>query len=691
MIRKYVYLGLLASSIISISAIAQSSIHRPAPATALAEEYGNAKIRFCVTGEIGKRLSIEILDGEMPKGALGLVIAEGFGLRQGDCSSGLFQLSPSYPLERYAFHAKLKFLQTEVKHGDVFIWINNMRRYIGSFEGDSKNLVAGLALGIDSGLTEKFRENMKSTGLTHLTAVSGANCAIVLALFWLILRKFRLGRGTRTTVALGALAGYVFLVGWQPSVLRSAFMMGLIFISLEMGRRIWLPAALLTGSSVLLVVDPWLIFEYGFWLSILATFGLVTLTAKLAKKLEAHLPTWLSFGLAATLCAQLWCLPLLVQLQGGITTHSVLANLLSEPVVPFVTVIGLLAAVIGSVFPLLGNLLMSFGALASGWIVFVANSLALAPNGLVPIAGGVVSFVLCSVFVVAVSKVISDGRFRFSVAAAAIFSLLIFSVASSQLRQVATASANWQVLACNVGQGDALVLRSGGQYALVDVGSDSRLIDECLDGFGIQQLDLLVLTHFDFDHVGGLDGVLKGRKILRTLVSPFPDDRPEAGQLLQRLQSQGVPFELAKENQKGVVNVLTWEIFSAPGALGASANEASLGLRFESPDLVVFTLADMNENAQQRVSSRIRSSSKPTVVKVSHHGSADQFEDLYQRISADVALISVGAANSYGHPTKRILDILERTHSQVFRTDQNGQVSLVVIDGVIEVHASGAR
>jgi competence protein ComEC len=180
-------------------------------------------------------------------------------------------------------------------------------------------------------------------------------------------------------------------------------MMSLVLISLEFGRRIWLPAALVLGSAVLLIVDPWLISEYGFWLSVLATFGLVTLAPKLVMLLENHVPKWLAIGLSATLAAQLWCLPILVQLQGGFTTHSVLANLLAEPVVPVITVLGLIAALFGPIAPALGGLFLELAAIFANWLVFVANSLSMAPQNLLPVPEGIVGVVLTGLFVISLS------------------------------------------------------------------------------------------------------------------------------------------------------------------------------------------------------------------------------------------------------------------------------------------------
>jgi competence protein ComEC len=468
-------------------------------------------------------------------------------------------------------------------------------------------------------------------------------------------------------------------------------MMSLVLIALEFGRRIWLPAALLLGSAVLLIVDPWLITEYGFWLSVLATFGLVTLTPKLVTQLENYVPKWLAIGLAATLAAQVWCLPILVQLQGGVTTHSVLANLLAEPVVPVITVLGLIAALVGPLAPVIGGVVLELAAFASNWLVFVANSLSRAPQSLLPVPEGVLGIALTGLFVISISIAMLRKVFAMYVTAAFIGVLWLGTLVSHFAVENSFSSFNWSVIACDVDQGDALVLRSQSEIAVIDVGKDDRLIDSCLDRLGIKHINLLVITHFDFDHVGGLPGALRGRTVEKSLVSAFTDERPQAQEVLTTLQASSDSVDVGTVGLTGDIGEYSWSVFSSLGNGASDANQASLGLLFESSYSVIYTLGDLDEFAQELASPKFSPSKKLAIVKVSHHGSADQSDELYQQIQADVALISVGEGNSYGHPTKKTLDLLEASGSEVFRTDQAGAIAVSVGEQGLEVKLEKGR
>lgn len=679
--RRWAYLAALLVSLYFSSLFIQSAWSKPATALQAAEDFRKVSIGFCVLNQVGSNWSIRVTDGQLPEHTLGLITSTSETLKQGDCLGGQIQLRPDVDFSRFAFRGTLKEVTGSVKTSEQLSLLNAMRSYSSKFEGDSLNLVSGLAIGQDQGLSQQFLTNMKTTGLTHLTAVSGANCAIVIGVFWFIGKLFRFGRNLRFIWSIGALVGYVTLVGPQPSVLRAAFMMSVILVSLEFGRRVWIPAALGIGSSILLVVDPWLIADYGFWLSVLATFGLVLLTPELNLRFEKHMPKPLAIALSATIAAQLWCLPVLLSLQGGLTTYSVLANLLVEPMVPLITVLGVMATVIGPWLPLVADAMMFLASIPASWVVFVANALSQSPSNLLSLPGGLVGFLGISLFVVVVSVALLKKNFLMVTFSVLLAVLWLGWISIGAVNQLKWPLKNWKLVACDVGQGDGVVIRSEDKIAVIDVGKDADLIDHCLDRLGISKVDLLVLTHFDQDHIGGLPGLQRGRTIENTLISAFPDARMAT-----------VPDAIvAQSGLTGNLGNFTWQVFSSLGAEADNANEGSLGIRLESEELVYYALADLNEKAQVKATAWAFDVVKPTIVKVAHHGSADQSIDFYQRIGADLALISVGRGNPYGHPTKRTLDALSAEGVEIVRTDEQGSIAIGVQGSLIDVGVSGSR
>ena len=632
-----------------------------------AMSYRSVDLQFCVVSASSKGYQIRVAGHSKLAGSTGFMTSK-YQLQVGGCFSGMAMLEPSTRFSRDTFLGRLEGRARLLRS-------NTIHAFAMQFVGDSQNLVAGLAIGEASELNQGFLNEMKSTGLTHLTAVSGANCVMVLGMLWFLLRRTSAGRGTRTFVGLVAMVGYVSLVGFQPSVLRASFMVGVALIAVEFGRKISPLWALMLAASLLLIMDPWLVVDLGFWLSTLATLGIVSLVPLLNSSFEAYFPRSIALALSATIAAQIWCLPILVYLQGGFTTYSVLANLLVEPAVAVVTILGLLGCLIGGLLPGIGMIFIVIASYPAQWIIFVAHKLANQSGNLLWLPTDTLGLFALAIFVV--SLTVWMRRKHFMALAIAMF-LVVLWIGHSLLSLVGWPIAEWSVASCDVGQGDATVVRSKGEIALIDVGKDERLISECLDRLNVRTINLLVLTHFDFDHVGALDAAIRGRKVVRALISGFPDNRPEADHIRQVLHHFAGSLEVGTQGEVGSLGSASWRIFSALGDTATTANEGSLGIRFESDNWVLWTLADLNALAQEQALQECSPSAKLTIVKVSHHGSADQDPRFYACIKPDLALISVGLGNSYGHPTERLLKILSDLRVSTLRTDQVGSISLAL-------------
>ncbi|HEX4059177.1 MAG TPA: ComEC/Rec2 family competence protein [Galbitalea sp.] len=273
-------------------------------------------------------------------------------------------------------------------------WANGLRAGLAgaatSLPGDGGALLPGLAIGDTTAVSPTLNANMKAASLTHLTAVSGANCAVVIGLILLVGQAIGLSRGVRIAAALAVLVGFVVLVTPQPSVLRSAIMAALVLGALARGRPAsGLPVVGITVIA-LLAYDPWLAVDYGFALSVLATAGLMTMTAPISRLLEEFLPRWLAISVAVPLAAQLACQPVLVLLNPSLPLYGVIANSLAEPASPVATVIGLLACVSLPVVPPVGHVLTAIAWVPSAWIAAVATFFSGLPGARLPWAGGFV-------------------------------------------------------------------------------------------------------------------------------------------------------------------------------------------------------------------------------------------------------------------------------------------------------------
>ena len=664
-------------------------------------------VDYCVTTTpaeskkvtFGNRTYSAKVAASSPFSSTGLLIGAIGNARAGECYRALVRLSPGFSGSRIFFVAKLlgKNIRLSQAGNTGVPWLR--QRFLSSLRGisaDCIGLVAGLSIGDTSRLSPALLADFKVLSLTHLTAVSGTNCAIVLGVVWFVIGRLKFGRVTvsrwpKFCVAGLALVGYVELVGFQASVLRAGTMAMAVLLGKTLGRNLKALNALVFTCGLLVVIDPWLIFDYSFLLSVLACVGILVVAPAMAKLLRLRaprLPHWLTLGVAVSLSAQLLCFPVLLMLQGGFSTYSILANLIAEPLVTPITLLGLAAVFASAIVPPIASMLSFIASLFALPITWIASTVSRWPaaTGFWPSGPqGVASALLMAALVVALAVARNRALRLFSAAGLVLIIVAMATLGTkSAIQAIAWAKPGWVMVSCNVGQGDATVIRSKNQVALIDVGRDPIMIDSCLKQLHISHINLLELTHFDLDHVAGLAGALQGRSIDQAMLTPFVDTRPGANDARAALEQKGVPIQLAETGLTGRLGEFQWQVLSPHrGAFEAvDSNDGSITMLWRSTNLDIITLADLGQKGQMRLFAESNTwfdaqlANVPLIMKVSHHGSADQFADLIKALHPVLALISVGKGNSYGHPTPRTLNLLASIGSNIERTDQHGSISV---------------
>jgi competence protein ComEC len=551
-------------------------------------------------------------------------------------------------------------------------------------------LIAGLAVGDTSGVDPQLDAAMKTSSLSHLTAVSGANCALVVGLAFGAAALAGASRRLRIVVAVAVLGGFVVLVTPEPSVARAAGMAAVAMLAVALGRPAIGIAVLSLAIAVLLVGDPWLSTSLGFALSAAATAALLLLARPLAVGLERWMPRTLALALAIPLAAQLACGPLLALINPSVPIFGVIANLLAAPAAPDATVVGL-AACLALPVPVLQSGLAALAWVPAAWIAATARLFAELPGAQVGwIDGGWGAAALAAVGGAVALLIVARGRsLRRVRAGAAVFVAVVVGVCagSSALTTLAapyTLPSGWTILACDIGQGDAVLIRSEGHVALVDTGPDPAILDKCLTRAGIDRLDLLVLTHFDLDHAGGAGAVI-GR-VDEVLHGPPTSAQNES--LLAELAGGGAHVMSATAGQRGELGGASWRIIwpRAQSRAYPGGNDACVVVDIAGGGVPhALFLGDLSASPQRAIVASKTLSAGYDVVKVAHHGSADQDPDLYLSIRAPVALISVGAGNDYGHPRAETLEVLKQAGSTIARTDHDGFVALWETDDAVAV------
>ncbi len=579
-----------------------------------------------------------------------------------------------------------------------------LRTAVGGIAPDPAGLLPGLVVGDTSLQRADLVDDMKTTGLTHLSAVSGTNVTIVCVLALALAGWAGFGRRVRLVAAAAVLGCFVVLARPEPSVLRAAVMGAVGLLAVAGSRRRAGVPAISVAVVALLVVDPWLSRSYGFALSVLATLGLLLLARPWTTALARWLPTPLAAAVAIPLAAQAVCGPVIVLLSGQVSLVSLPANALVAPLVAPATVLGLASALASLVSPVLAHLL----AVAASWpcalIALTARRFADVPHAQVAWPGGVAGAAglaaLTVLAVVAGPTLVRGARRRPArFAAAGVLVLAIATPLPGGSRPFPPAG--WLLVACDVGQGDALVLRSAsGHTVLVDAGPSPEDVDGCLRRLAVTRLDAVVLTHFHADHVDGLPAVLAGRQVAQLLVTPVDDPVESAAQVRARAAAAAVPVRAVRAGERLVIgdpaDGLTLDVVWPARVLddGSIPNNASIVLDAHVDGVRLLLTGDIEPAAARAVALSLRGTTgggAVDVLKVSHHGSAKQDPGLLAQLHPRLALVSVGQDNGYGHPAPQTLQLLAAAGARVARTDLSGDLAVVHDGSGLSLMTSGPR
>jgi competence protein ComEC len=576
-------------------------------------------------------------------------------------------------------------------------------------------LARGFVLGEDERIDENTVEDFRRAGLSHLLAVSGQNVALLALLAMPLLAAFGVPLRGRLVWILGAIVIYVPLAGAGPSILRAGVMGGVSVLATLAGRRSSRLYALTLAAVVTLAVKPGIGADVGWQLSFAAVLGILALASPLRAAIASRIGGrgWrgaLAEGAAVTVAATLATAPLIAFHFESISTMTLFANLLALPAVAPAMWLGMLAAIAGQVpgFPV--SLLNAVSAPLLAYIAQVAAWCGRPSWAYLQVelsmAGLIASYLALAASAIGLPPLLRCHRIatlrrsrtrsadgpesqdidRFSahrrqrwrrtglVAGVGLAALMLAWTGNRDGARAPGPVAGLRVSVLDVGQGDSILLQPAGAPALlVDGGPPGDGLEAKLRSAGVRRLGVAIVTHEESDHAGGIEELL-GR---------FPVARLAYARLSRRLRGAA---ELAGSRPTRVtegavlrsgrlrVEVL-WpprELLAAP-LVGADPNTQALVLLARWRDFSILLTADAEAEAVPLDPGPV------DVLKVAHHGSEDTGLDaLLDRIVPRLAVISVGADNSYGHPTPATLAALAAHHVPTLRTDRDGTIVLDV-------------
>ncbi len=529
-------------------------------------------------------------------------------------------------------------------------------------------------------IDEEDYELFQKTGIIHLFSVSGLHLGFLILLAgWVsaILRLKPLSRFVGTGLLI---VFYASVAGWPVAVARSVLMALLCLLAFYTGRGSHMLNSLCLSGCIILLVNPQALFNTSFQLTFLATWGIVVIFPAVRSRLPEK--SWWSDLLFLPLCAEMPIIPVIAAYFNMISPWSLLTNILTaytSGAAVTLGFVGIFTAVVStaaaSLFFHPAGLMVELIDQATEW----AAQLPMACTAVK--TPGVWFFALYYLALMAFVIALRRPAFAFNwLPAAAIVSLICFLIVQPGYG----GDGLLKVVFVDVGQGDCIYIHTpGGKNLLIDGGGsefyDVGRMTVCpfLRQEGVRKMDLVVNSHPDVDHIGGVDAVQNNFEVENLGIPALLQDKPEYTLLAGQEKMQG--GQVLKLEQGQVLKVeddLMVTVLSPPANSPLeSYNDCSLVLELRYKDFSMLLPGDISADVMDELAQEGRL--KPcTVLKVPHHGSRNSLSsDFYTAVSPRYAVIQAGVQNSFGHPSQPLLDLLKERGIKALRTDRQGAIT----------------
>lgn len=591
-------------------------------------------------------------------------------------------------------------------------WRDSLVDRIRRLYGPHASLVTALTLARREGMPPSVREVFSATGLSHLLAISGFHVGVIAGIALILLRAVGVGRRPSALGAAGLAWAYVALIGFPDAACRAALILAFVAVSRGRGRPPSRWGALGAAALILLALDPSRLASPGFQLSFAGAAGLVAWSRPFGSAIDTiagrRMPRAVTSGLAAGVAATLATLPIVAWHFERVSLVGIPMTLVAAPLVAL--------ALPGAI----ASVMLDF--VTPGGAAFLAGGVSVILDVLLGLAETVASWPGVSVWTnratvmaaVAGAGMAVHAARRPGVGASGRRSLLVIYVACATIAWPLVLKLEQQgsleLVMIDVGQGDAIAIRTpGGRWLLVDAGPpqggfgtaagagearpDPRAhpVVRALRRRGVRRLEALILTHPDLDHIGGAQAVISSLRVERVIDPAFPAPKAAYAEVLAKAAERGVPWSAARAGQEFDVDGVTFRVLYPTDSVTNpdEANEWSVVILVSWRGFNALLTGDAYVDVERSLMDEI---GDIDVLKVGHHGSDTSTDSTFlAETRPEVALISVGRRNRYGHPSPDVLRRLMGMGAEVHRTDREGTIRVIVRpDGSFRVRSERA-
>lgn len=580
-------------------------------------------------------------------------------------------------------------------------WLARARNSVGAhldrfYEQDGP-MARALVIADQHDIARDLRDRFADAGIIHMVSVSGLHVSIIAGALVAMLSAVGASRRRADVTALALLAGYIVFIGAPPPAVRSAAMLGLTVLA-RVVQRPTSPWAIWAVGSGLSLVEPRVALDLGWQLSAAGMAGLLASGALMARH-PIELSGWrraVLDNVVATGVASLVTGPISAWFFGRISVAALVTNVAAAPLFNIAQPM-LFASVALAPIPILGGFVADAARAALFLIDLVARVGAAIPYGVLMVEPTAVTAVLMAA--AATGVVVACGsrapRRSATVALGAV-------AVAAWWPMVAPGPGRLELHMIDVGQGDALALRTPrGQWLVVDAGGAWQSGDAGATTVWPHlrrrggRVRYLAMSHPHADHIGGVRTLLQRAAVDTLWDTGFLGTSSLYHDALLAAQDRAIGWKQGRAGDTLQLDGVHITVL-APDAAWLerqdNPNEASLVLLVRYGAVRILLTGDAEAGEEEWLVQRYGDGLRADVLKVGHHGSATSTTPGFlAAVSPRVALVSVGVANDYGHPSPEVMQLLEERGAQVLRTDHEGTIMLATDGQSIDITTAESR
>ena len=567
--------------------------------------------------------------------------------------------------------------------------INDYREYVIKvhsqfLESPNLEILGGIVFGDDAvSPTKEIKQSFINSGLLHILAASGMNVAFIFTFFYYFMSLFKLGYKLKISLGILTVILYTLMTGLGASVVRASCMLIFVLIGKLLNRDAHSISLLSFVALLMLIYNPMYINDVGFQLSFVVTFGIL-ITSDIIVRYKNKILNSIIGTIAIPIIAQLWVIPIQIFYFNNISLYSIVANIMSVPILMVISFGGFVSALLAAIVPLaslicqvfdfvLNPLLTLLVGISNFWGSLPYSSLQTSHPNVFQI---ILYYAILMCAIGFFKKDLSE-KTRKNLKTAFLIMFIIFLILLIPIK-----NKNLEITAFDVGNADCFLIKTpDNKFIMIDTaksgyqGGKSQadiIVIKYLKDIGIKEIENIIITHFDSDHCGGAVDLMKNLKVKNIYVNELHHNSFLAKEIYKTAKANGVNIIEATNEEIYNQNGLKLRNFSDKSM--KEDNDKSIITLLEYEDFKMLFTGDCGEKILEKFLKNFPKNI--TILKVPHHGAMNVLnQEIINYLNPKFALISVGE-NKFGHPNIYTMYLLK--NSQILRTDINNSIKISI-------------